>query len=206
MYKASNWIYLGKTKGKGRRGLNYFFSWQSSSLLSISSKKTREERLDMECNRGRNCPYVEGKNIDVYPQKCVCGSSDILKYENSFDEHVVEDIEVRKKVVNFRIHYGRCRRCGRIIRAEESADTQRIRNRLIKHNEELFLFLEYPDIVEPTNNRAERHLRGNVIMRKITFGTRSKQGSKKHQIIMSIIQTGILNKIEPLKLFGALTF
>lgn len=25
VYKASNWIYLGKTKGKGRRGLDYFF-------------------------------------------------------------------------------------------------------------------------------------------------------------------------------------
>jgi hypothetical protein len=25
VYKASNWIYLGKTRGEGRRGLNYFF-------------------------------------------------------------------------------------------------------------------------------------------------------------------------------------
>jgi len=25
VYKASNWVYLGQTEGKGRRGLNYFF-------------------------------------------------------------------------------------------------------------------------------------------------------------------------------------
>jgi hypothetical protein len=86
----------------------------------------------------------------------------------------------------------------------ESPDTQRIRERIIRHNEELFLFLDHPEI-EPTNNRAERQLRPNVIMRKITFGNRSEHGAEKHQIIMSIIQTGILNGIEPLSLFLALT-
>jgi len=86
----------------------------------------------------------------------------------------------------------------------EASDTKRILERIIKHNNELFLFLDHLE-VEPTNNRAERHLRPNVIMRKITFGNGSAWGAEKHQIIMSIIQTGILNGIEPLKLFLALT-
>ncbi|HID32764.1 MAG TPA: hypothetical protein EYP24_05245 [bacterium (Candidatus Stahlbacteria)] len=43
--------------------------------------------------------------------------------------------------------------------------------------------------VEPTNNRAERHLRPSVIMRKITFGNRSESGAKNHPMIMSILQT-----------------
>ncbi len=59
--------------------------------------------------------------------------------------------------------------------------------------------------VEPTNNRVERHLRPNVIMRKITFGNRSSHGARKHQIIMSIIETGRLHGVEPLKLFLRLT-
>ena len=50
-------------------------------------------------------------------------------------------------------------------------DTQRVHNRIIKHNQELFAFLDNP-LVEPTNNRAERQLRPNVILRKITFGNR----------------------------------
>ncbi len=41
-------------------------------------------------------------------------------------------------------------------------DTRRLRNRIIKHNQELFTFLDNP-VVEPTNNRAERQLRPLVI-------------------------------------------
>lgn len=373
--------------------------------------------------RGRIRPKEITEVVDIYPRNCICGSSDISGYENSFDEHVVEDIEVRKKITCFRMHYGRCRCCGRIISPQrdqsiiprsrigpmarsicsylhylgipyrkvakifkdifsldmshvsllnfdtrqaeaglllfegikevirtssyvnidetgwredgrncwlwvlvtdnavlyvidesrgskvvegilgkryggflgidfysaynpiealgkqrclshlleeikkieeknrfpldnldgrflselklllkgsiaswneykkgiidieelkevrervisrmveiiqipiEASDTKRILERIIRHNNELFLFLDHPE-VEPTNNRAERHLRPNVIMRKITFGNRSAWGAEKHQIIMSIIQTGILNGIEPLKLFLALT-
>ncbi|MGQ9696362.1 MAG: IS66 family transposase [Thermodesulfobacteriota bacterium] len=39
------------------------------------------------------------------------------------------------------------------------------------------MFLDNPK-VEPTNNRAERQLRVNVIMRKITFGKRSSHGEE----------------------------
>lgn len=48
-------------------------------------------------------------------------------------------------------------------------DTRRLRKRIIKHNQELFIFLDNP-LVEPTNNRAERQLRPCVIMRKLTLG------------------------------------
>jgi len=47
----------------------------------------------------------------------------------------------------------------------EHEDTQRLRNRIIRYNQELFIFLDNPS-VEPTNNRAERHLRPMVIMRR----------------------------------------
>lgn len=86
----------------------------------------------------------------------------------------------------------------------EASDTKRILERIIRHNNELFVFLDNPK-VEPTNNRAERQLRVNVIMRKITFGNRSSHGAEKHQIIMSIVETGRLNGVEPLKLFLSLT-
>ena len=83
-------------------------------------------------------------------------------------------------------------------------DIQRIRKRIIKFNQELFTFLDNP-LVEPTNNRAERQLRPNVIMRKITFGNRSALGASNHAVMMSIIQTGILNGIEPLNILLALS-
>jgi len=75
-----------------------------------------------------------------------------------------------------------------VLYHSENKDIQRIIKRLVKHNKELLTFLDHPEI-EPTNNRAERHLRSNVIMRKITFGNRSQTGVRNHQVIMSILET-----------------
>ena len=86
----------------------------------------------------------------------------------------------------------------------EHEDTQRLRNRIIRHNQELFPFLEDPSI-EPTNNRAERQLRPMVIMRKLTFGNRSDSGAQNQAAIMSIVDTGVLNGIEPLDICLALS-
>jgi hypothetical protein len=83
-------------------------------------------------------------------------------------------------------------------------DTRRLRRRIIKHNQELFVFLDNP-AVEPTNNRAERQLRPMVIMRKVTFGNRSAAGALNQAVTMSIIQTGVLNGIEPLDICLALS-
>lgn len=85
----------------------------------------------------------------------------------------------------------------------EDKDVKRIRGRVIKYNSELLTFLKHPEI-EPTNNCAERYLRPSVIMRKLMFGNRSERGANNHSVIMSIIQTGILNKIKPLDAFTGL--
>ncbi len=60
--------------------------------------------------------------------------------------------------------------------------------------------MENPEI-EPTNNRAERQLRPNVIMRKIMFGNRSPAGVISHVVIMSIIQTYKLHGYNPYDIF-----
>jgi len=86
----------------------------------------------------------------------------------------------------------------------EHEDTQRLRNRIIRHNQEMFIFLDDPTI-EPTNNRAERQLRPMVIMRKLTFGNRSDLGALNQAVIMSIAETGVLNDVEPLDIFLALS-
>jgi len=83
-------------------------------------------------------------------------------------------------------------------------DTRRLRRRIIKHNQELFTFLDNP-VVEPTNNRAERQLRPLVIMRKVTFGNRSTLGALNQAVLTSIIQTGVLNGIEPLDMSRSLS-
>jgi len=86
----------------------------------------------------------------------------------------------------------------------EHEDTQRLRDRIIRHNRELFIFLDNPS-VEPTNNRAERQLRPMVIKRKLTFGNRSDLGASNEAVVMSVVETGVLNGVEPLNIFRALS-
>lgn len=75
-----------------------------------------------------------------------------------------------------------------------------LQKRIIKYNDELFVFMENPEI-EPTNNFAERQLRANVIMRKIMFGNRSPAGVRAHVVIMSITQTYMLHGYNPYDIF-----
>jgi hypothetical protein len=43
--------------------------------------------------------------------------------------------------------------------------------------------------VDPTNNAAERALRGAVVTRKTSFGSRSKRGAHAFARLLSIIMT-----------------
>jgi len=73
----------------------------------------------------------------------------------------------------------------------------RFAKRLERHKDEILTFL-YKKNIDYHNNHAEQQIRPDVIFRKITFGNRSLEGAKAHSIIMSIIQTAKLNKIDPL--------
>ena len=70
--------------------------------------------------------------------------------------------------------------------------------RLKKHGDSLFTFL-YHD-VPWHNNHAEQQIRPHVLLRKITFGNRSKKGIVNHSIISSIIQTAKLNNADCYKI------
>jgi len=59
---------------------------------------------------------------------------------------------------------------------------------LTKQRAHLLTFL-YVDEVDATNNIAERRIRPAVIVRKISAGNRSTQGSDTHAMLTSIIQT-----------------
>lgn len=121
-----------------------------------------------------------------------------IKTWNEFHqgEKSIEDLKIIKEVTAEKL-------IEVISSSSENGDIQRLKKRLIKHESELLTFLDYPEI-EPTNNRAERTLRSSVIMRKITFGSRSIIGVRNHQVIMSILQTASLHGIEPLPIFLSL--
>lgn len=75
---------------------------------------------------------------------------------------------------------------------------RRLIKRLERHKHELLTFLDYPGI-DYHNNHAERQIRPNVLLRKIVFGNRSEKGVLNHNVLMSIIQTAHLKKLDVLK-------
>ncbi len=87
----------------------------------------------------------------------------------------------------------------------EPIKANKFRRKLLDHFDELVTCLDYRGI-SSNNNLVERLLRGSVIMRKITFGNRSKKGEINHEVIMSLIQTARLQNLNPLPfLRGLLT-
>ena len=68
--------------------------------------------------------------------------------------------------------------------------------RLLRHQEELFQFVLQPG-VPADNNLAERSLRPLVIMRKISGGTRSGEGSKTRLTLASLLGTWQARGLNP---------
>jgi hypothetical protein len=65
---------------------------------------------------------------------------------------------------------------------------QQLAERIKKYLDDLVVWLKDP-AVDPTNNVAERALRGAVITRKTSFGSRSKRGAHAFARMLSIIMT-----------------
>jgi len=89
-------------------------------------------------------------------------------------------------------------RLRRILNKElDLIKADKFRMKLLDHFDELITCLNYKGIPSH-NNLVERLLRTSVIMRKITFGNRSKEGELNHEVIMSLIQTARLQNLNPL--------
>ncbi len=66
-----------------------------------------------------------------------------------------------------------------------------------RHRDNLFRFVDNPEI-DSTNNRAERGLRHAVVIRKISNGSRSKDGAEITANLLSILQTAKLQSNNPM--------
>lgn len=67
-------------------------------------------------------------------------------------------------------------------------DYERLRRHMAKHREQLLVCLYNPH-VDPTNNLAERELRGAVVIRKLGGCNRSAEHANAHAVLASVAQT-----------------
>jgi hypothetical protein len=70
----------------------------------------------------------------------------------------------------------------------DSERAARLQKRIRRYRSEWLTFLDHPG-VSPTNNLAEQALRAVVILRKLTFGSRTKAGAKRLGAMMTVIET-----------------
>jgi transposase/cell division protein FtsB len=84
--------------------------------------------------------------------------------------------EMREKLWRFATAHWRSWQC------------QQLAQRIKKYLDDLVIWLIDP-AVDPTNNAAERALRGAVVTRKTSFGSRSKRGAQAFARMLSIIMT-----------------
>lgn len=80
---------------------------------------------------------------------------------------------------------------------------QRLAQHLIRHQDQLFVFLERPD-VEATNWPAEQGIRPAVINRKTSGGTRTPDGSQAQSVLMSVLRTVQQRQARPLEILPQL--
>jgi transposase len=80
---------------------------------------------------------------------------------------------------------------------------QRLAQHLIRHQDQLFLFLVRED-VEATNWPAEQAIRPAVINRKTSGGNRTAQGSNAQAVLMSILRTLQQHQLSPLAILPRL--
>lgn len=69
--------------------------------------------------------------------------------------------------------------------------------RLLRHRDELFLFILIPGL-PAHNNLAERSIRPVVVIRKISGGSRSPEGSHTRLLLASVFATWIARQLNPL--------
>ena len=72
----------------------------------------------------------------------------------------------------------------------KDADHQRLLDGIGRQHDRgrVLLFLEHPEI-EPTNNRAERGLRGAVIARKVSHCSKNERGARTYEAMKSVTAT-----------------
>jgi hypothetical protein len=85
----------------------------------------------------------------------------------------------------------------------DSQRAARLQKRLRRYRDEWLTFLDHPG-VSPTNNLAEQALRAVVILRKLTFGSRTRAGAKRLGVMMTVIETAKRQGRSVLKFLGAL--
>ena len=109
-------------------------------------------------------------------------------------EHPTAPAEARRR--QYAALYERAGSLGLQYAQTSTHPCRALAKRLLRHQDELFQFVLVPG-VPADNNLAERSLRPLVILRKISGGTRSEEGSKTRLTLASLFGTWQARQLNP---------
>ena len=90
----------------------------------------------------------------------------------------------------------RLKRACNLGSSSDHAKLKALANEILNDWDAVVAFVKNPGL-PATNNEAERALRWAVMYRKITFGTRTSEGSQSYAALISVIETCRLRGVEP---------
>lgn len=90
----------------------------------------------------------------------------------------------------------RLKRVCKLGSEEEHEKLRALAKEILNDWDAVVAFVKNP-FLPPTNNEAERALRHAVIARRISFGTRTPEGSRAYAALLSVIETCRLRKQDP---------
>ena len=85
---------------------------------------------------------------------------------------------------------------------DESTQAARVAKNILKSEEMMWRFVKHLDLLEPTNNLAERQLRKYVIYRKRSFFTWSERGNRFLERILSLFLSCRQQQLNPFQLLS----
>jgi hypothetical protein len=90
----------------------------------------------------------------------------------------------------------RLKRACNLGSKSDHAKLKALANEILNDWDAVVAFVKNPGL-PATNNEAERALRWAVMYRKITFGTRTNEGSRSYSALISVIETCRLRGVDP---------
>lgn len=148
----------------------------------------RDLKKALECSEPNSSVYIYCLRLKVLLQDAIELSKKYARKQITKKDFVARTARLKQALKDFQFPDPR----ENILR--------RLSKRLVRHKDELFTFLDYPDIPFH-NNHVESLIRAGVLLRKITFGHRSENGVENYNVLMSLQQTARLNNKDPIKLF-----
>jgi hypothetical protein len=101
--------------------------------------------------------------------------------------------QMSRLVFRRRVRYLKERLTDFVCEPYRSSSWKRLSKRLLKYDNEMFTFLDFPGLPKD-NNQAERLIRPRVILRNRSFQNRTEKGSEAHGRLTGIINGLILQK------------